>query len=339
MRVLLFSIVIAAITALIIPPQVKQITHTYQSTEIRFWYPTFLKVDGEVRFNSKMSVLSGGDIDWSRDQLRSTKFICTRQECEKRQNPVFANWVENEKQITRVTSEAEGFKVAIQKAREQFNAMEKYLKEHSCSEVSAVPPKPAFACAEHEAQEVAATTCFIREFGAKVCEKVGKDALTIDAPKLFKDAVAREGCAAAVHEITGESYNLLDKTIKKYTVDLPVTLLSEFIGWFSQGAKDVFDLSVAGVRTKACIPSGIQLCTAKFSNWQSQVSEHLARFEQQIKYCQQALEIREAAQSAIGRNEAHLVTAENLLSQLRDKKVTLEQQVDRVEMPHALEIL
>jgi hypothetical protein len=259
------------------PPQVKQVAHTYKASEVRFWYPTFLKIDGATEFSDRVSIPANSGSDWSYDHLRGARFLCSTEKCAAIENPVFVAWRENESNLVKVVAEAERFGSAIQRAREQSVVVEKYLAEQSCSEAFSGPQKPAFACAEAETQEIATTTCVIRELGAKACEKMGKDAVDIDAPKFFKDAIAREGCGAAVHEITGESYSLLDKTIKKYTAELGITLISEFIGLFSKGAKDAFDWTIAAAKTQACIPSGIELCRTRYATWQESVTQHFAK--------------------------------------------------------------
>lgn len=236
-----------------------------------------------------------------------------------------------------VTREISDFEATIKSARVQFNLMELYLRENSCSAIAAGPPKPTFACADNEAKDVATSLCVARELGPKLCEKISKDAVDIDIPKFVKDTLAREGCSAIVSEITGENYNLLDKTIKKYTADLSMTLFSELIGVFSKDVKDAFDWTVAASKARACIPSGIQLCKSKYATWQLQVNEHFEKFDQQIKSCNKALELRTSAKIDIENNEAHLVTAHDLLVQLNNNKKNLEQRADVIYVPHAIQ--
>ena len=215
--------------------------------------------------------------------------------------------------------------------------METYLSEHSCTSISVGPEKPAFACSESESSEVATTACIIREMGSKVCEKAGKEMANIDAPKFFKDIVAREGCGAAVHEFTGEQYNVLDKTIRRYTADLPVTILSAIIGWFSRDAKEVFDWAVAAKKAHACIPGATEVCRRKYLTWQVAVDNHLAQNEPQIRECQNARAALDSAVNDIANKQDLLNRAANVLTEHRTAKQVLEERRDRVDFQHALQ--
>ena len=337
MRTIFILAIVAILLAFAAPPQVKRLNHNYRSTEVEFWYPTFVKFSGNVEFTEKLTIPSSFNSNWIYDQLRSTQFLCAAKKCTHSKNPVFASWVENEASLKRVALEAEGFERELKRAQEESESMKEYLSKNSCVEVETGPQKPPFACADNEAEEIATTTCIIRELGAKACEKIGKDAIDIDAPKFFKDALAREGCGVAAHEITGESYSILDKTVKKYTTDLFVTMISEAIGYFSKGAKDAFDWTVAAAKTQACIPYGVDLCRMKYLNWQQNLNEHFSKFDQQVKYCQQAKERLLNAGKAVETKRGHLASANVLQEQFRKEKLSLEQKVETITYLHAFE--
>lgn len=325
--------------ALIIPPQIKQITYTYQTTKVQFWYPTVLEVRGKFRFTDHVSIQVKTTSNWNYDPLRKENYFCADKKCKAEENPIFVAWSKNEHQLELIAQEIQSFAQAIQHAQNQIISMEDYIAENSCAKVMSGPAKPTFACDQEEAKEVALTTCLIRELGAKACEEGVKQQIDIDAPEFLKEALARESCSSIVHEITGESYNLLDKTVKKYTHNLGPTLLSHLLGSFSNNLKKGFDWLFAAAKAKACIPSGIELCRTKYLNWQASVTEHFARYGQHINYCQGARENLLMAQATLKRSQSYWQSAIAQQDNLKIDKIKLEQEAKTIAFPHLLQIL
>lgn len=339
MRTLIVTLLVAVIVLLAIPPQVKSVEHTYQATRISFWYPTLVKIKHETVFLEQLVISAGEEVDWTLDSLRSAHFLCGNGLCKSDVNPVAVAWRSTVKSIETTERDVERFNSYIAQAQSKRKSMLEYREKNSCEQITKGPDKPTFACSESEAEEVATTTCVIRELGSKACEKGGKEVLEGDAPKFLRDAVAREGCGALVHEITGENYNIFDKTIKKYTAELGITIFSEILGYFSKNLKDGFDWSVAALKAKACVPSGVQLCRQKFVVWQEEVSAHFAKFDQGIRWCNEASSILAGAESEITSNERHLETASTNLRRLAEDREHLQHAREMRSVPHLLQML
>ena len=339
MRSFILTLLIAVAVLLAIPPQVQNVEHTYQTTRISFWYPTFIKRKDEIAFSDQLMIAAEEDKDWTLDLLRSGHFLCGNSRCKPEANPVATAWRSTVKNIDATNRDIERFNLYIAQAQSKRKSMLEYLEKNSCEQVSKGPEKPPFACSESEAEEVATVTCVIRELGSKACEKGGKEFLEGEAPKFLKDAVAREGCGALVHEITGENYNILDKTIKKYTTELGITIISEIFGLFSKNLKEGFDWSIAALKAKACIPSGVSLCRQKFAVWQEATSTHFAKFDQGIRWCNEARTILEGAETEVSSNERHLETASTNLRRLAEERDRLQQVRELKPVPHLLQTL
>lgn len=338
MRRLVVCIFLMAGLALAAPPQVKRVSYTYNATKIEFWYPTLIDNGDGLNFSSRMTISeSDGNTSWSRDKLRSRRFLCGLHDCKVNFNSIAKDWSQNNETLARIQTEIAGYQEQIARKQIRQSQVEQYIKENQCSSVSSGPEKPAFACSTDDVEEVATTLCAIREFGAKLCEKGGKDVLDFDAPKFFKDALAREGCAAAIHEVIGEEYSLLDKTINKYTVDLPITIISEVIGSFWKAAKEVFDWSIAFTKTRACLPSGAEICRRKYSVWQTSVTEHFATYSENIKLCVAASEELGAAKAEIERDKQHIAVGERLTFERIQLKREIQSQFREEFHPHALQ--
>ena len=339
MRTFIAIVLIGLAALLAIPPQVQTVEHTFQTTRVSFWYPSIVEINGELAFTDQLLVAAEESIDWARDSLRSGHFLCGNSSCRSEVNPVAKAWRNTSRSIDATNKDIARFGAAIAAAKTKQQSMLEYIEKSSCEQLSRGPEKPTFACSESEAEEVATTTCVIRELGAKACEKGGKELLEGDAPKFLKDAAAREGCGALVHEITGDKYNILEKTIRKYTVELGITIISEIFGYFSKNLKEGFDWSVAAMKAKACIPHGVNLCRQKFVDWQEASSAHFAKFDQGIRWCNEARTILAGAESEINSNERHLETANTHLSRLSQEKDRLQQTSDVKTIPHLLQIL
>lgn len=334
------TILLIALAALLaVPPQVQTVEHTYQATRVSFWYPSIVKIKGELVFTDRLVVAAGEGTDWTRDNLRSAHFLCGMSGCRSEVNPVAKAWSVTSNSINQTNRDIERFVASLATAKSKQKSMLEYLEKGSCEQLTRGPEKPAFACSESEAEEIAITTCVIRELGSKACEKGGKELLEGDAPKFLKDVAAREGCGAVVHQITGEDYNIFDKTIKKYTVELGITIASEIFGYFSKNLKDGFDWSVAALKAKACIPSGVNLCRQKFVNWQEASSAHFAKFDQGIRWCNEARTILASAESEIASTERHVEAANANLSRLSEERNRLQQARDVKTIPHPLQTL
>ena len=323
-----------------IPPQVKEVAHTYKSTELTFWYPTLLKQDGEVVLSRRLSVRSTSpDIDWTVDNLRSSHVICGKEFCRNTPNLVALEWQKNEVTISALQKDLAEYKKRVSDATSRKAQAEQSFQQGSCEQVTSGPKKPKFACADYEAKEIALVTCAIRELGTKACEKAGKGALDSDAPGFLKAVVAREGCAAVVHEITGEQYNLLDKTLKKYTEELGITLISEFLGWLSPDIKEGFDWTIALAKTDACIPSGIKLCRAKYNSWQADLTGHFSNYGPEIRRCQELGATAQAATEEISLYRIYVDSSNRHLSTAQSQKAMLEERLDTKSIPHATQSL
>ncbi len=336
MRVLFFLFLVLTGLMIAIPPQVKAVQFTYDSTHVTLWYPTVLRIDGKLLFAGQFRVLEPTSNPWTFDTLRSASFLCGKQACNTEANPVAAAWQKVGGDLRATELDLEKFRGFLASAQQTQRSMQDYVSSNSCEVLSKGPSRPAFACSASEAQEVATTTCLIREMGAKLCEKGGKDVLPEDAPKFFRDAVAREGCGAIVHEITGERYNLLDKTIKKYTDELGITLLSELLGVFSKDLKEGFDWSVAAAKTKACIPSGMLLCRQKQSAWEEAYSLHFSKYDQPIKWCNEAKVKLDGAAQEIVSNEKYIAIGTANLSRLKGEQDRLEKLRETRSVSHFL---
>lgn len=339
MRTFIFALLIAVAVLLAIPPQVQSVEHTYQTTRISFWYPTFIKIGDEIALSDQLMVPADEGKDWTVDLLRSGRLLCGNSRCQSEENPVAMVWRSVVKNIDATNRDVERFNLYIGQAQSKRKSMLEYIEQNSCEQISKGPDKPPFACSESEAQEVATTACVIRELGSKACEKGGKEFLEGDAPKFLRDAVAREGCGALVHEITGENYNVLDKTIKKYTTELGITIISEIFGFFSKNLKEGFDWSVAALKAKACIPSGVSLCRQKFAVWQEATFTHFAKFDQGIRWCNEARTILQGAESEISSNERYMETASKNLRRLAEERDRLIQAHELKSVPHFLQTL
>lgn len=340
MRTILVVVVIVAAMALGIPPQVKEVAHTYSSTELTFWYPTLVKQGGEVVFSRSLSIHSASqDTDWTIDNLRSSHFICGKGFCRNTPNLVVLEWQKNKATITTLQRELFDYQQKSADATSRKLQAEQSFQQGSCEQVTTGPKKPRFACADYEAKEVAFVTCALRELGTKACEKVGKGTLDADAPEFLRAAVAREGCAAVMYEITGEQYSLLDKTIKKYTTDLQFTLASEFLGLISPEFKEGFDWTIALAETEACIPSGIRLCRAKYNSWQANVSSHFSTYGPEIRHCQELGATEEAATEEISLYLIYIESSSRHLSTAQSQKAMLEERRDTQSMSHVLQTL
>lgn len=339
MQTILTVITLALAIAMGIPPQVKELAHTYKSTDLTFWYPTFFKKNGEVVFSRRLSVLSTStDTDWTVDSLRSSHFICGKEFCRNTPNLVAREWQKNEETIAALQKELSEYQQRVTDATSRKAQAEQGFQLGSCEQVTTAPKKPRFACADYEAKEVALITCAIRELGTKACEKSGKGALDSDAPEFLKAVVAREGCAAVVHEVTGQQYNLLDKTVKKYTEELGITLFSEFLGWISPDIKEGFDWTIALAKTDACIPSGIRLCRAKYNSWQADLTSHFSNYGQEIRRCQELGATAQAATDEISLYRIYVGSSSRHLSAAQTQKTMLEERLDAKDISHAIKV-
>jgi hypothetical protein len=331
---------LSVILALLIPPQVKTVQFKYDSTYVEFWYPTFVQTRSGIEFRDNLEVKeSETATDWSSDDLRATKFICTKDLCQSAFNPIAREWQKNEVRLGEVKKELTGYQLELTTAQNNFANAKRYLIENSCDSISAGPSKPSFACAPFEEADIALVTCSIRELGAKACEKLGKNAVDIEAPKFFKDVIAREGCGAVATEILGEEYNPLDKTIKKYTIDLPLTVISEFLGLFWKDGKEGFDWLVSAAKTSQCIPSGVELCRGKYTEWQALTEAHLAKYSGQMKVCAQVVEKIKIIESEISITQTHIAAARSLTTSLSATKAEIERKVEVTEVRHAIGLL
>ena len=339
MRSLIVSLLIALVVLLAIPPQVKSVEYTYQATRVSFWYPTFIQRRSEIIFSDNLLIATEIEHDWTHDRLRSAHFLCGESRCKSEGNPVAIAWKSATEALDASTRDIERFNSYIAQAQNKRKSMIEYLEKNSCEQIGKGPEKPAFACSESEAEEVATTTCIIRELGSKACEKGGKEVLDGDVPKFLKDAVTREGCGALVNEIIGEDYSILDKTIKKYTTELGITIISEIIGYFSNNLKEGFDWSVAALKAKVCIPTGVNLCRQKYVVWQEAASAHFAKFDQGIRWCNDARTVLTGAESEISRSESHLEKASTNQRRLSEERARLQQVRERKPVPHLLQTL
>jgi hypothetical protein len=330
-------VLLVALAYFFAPLQVKEITHTYQSTTVKLWFPQIVKVKGNLEFESSLKVdITKTDGKWNWDSLRDMRMWCGKGWCQTSSNPVFAEWIKTRQAIELAEKELAsiGSKLSSQKA--EVERLQKYIEDYSCDSAVRPPTRPTWACAAADQVEVAKQLCYAKELGAKACEKFSKDKIPDELPSLLRDAIAREGCAATMAEATGFDFNLGEKTIKKYTIDLPITLIIEGAKKLSKLFGEVVDGFFTVGKAEACIPAGINHCRNIQLGYEQTLIQYSADATNLVKHCTQAISLRDSASASYSRQLDLRSQAEKLIDELRTLRIALEVKVDVTDVRHLL---
>lgn len=316
MRLIAWMVGILVAISVLLPPQVKEVVYTYRSTKIYFWYPSPLLINGNLEFHEDLSIFDGSGV--VKNIYGKSDFMCGLDFCKDFNNRILTEWNQEKNKRDAISKELSSFKNSISKAEGDLVLQDAFISDNSCENTVSGPGKPAFACGPGEEQDVAATVCVIRNAGPKLCEKAAKEELLDgDMPKLARDILARESCAAIVSEALGDEYSLFSKTEKRYTEDLPITLMSSFIGLFSDDAKNLFDFGVIAAKTKECMPGAIERCSNEYQGWQNELIDYRLRYSEKIGLCMAAAQKADSLRS--------------LISSLNDKVSVGEREISVIE--------
>ena len=231
LRFVLTILLLIGVVALGLPPQVQHITYYFDRTVIEFWYPTIISEGDGFKFEHRVVLIDSqpGPTTF-RDKLRGTPYLCGKSSCGEMENKVRTAWQENKNKIQAMEAVVAAAREVLANKERASHELSQFLEQHSCSTIADGPARPAFACAPSEAEEVGLGMCIIREAGPKLCELAIKDKVPENVPKFIKDLAVRESCAAFVSTIMGEEYSILDKTKKRYTEEILITVGS----WFTE---------------------------------------------------------------------------------------------------------
>lgn len=334
MRLVFFLLIIAYFLA---PLQVKTITHSHQRTTVDLWIPQVLKVDGSLTWSSSLII----DVQstrglWNLDRLRDVRFWCGKDWCSTAPNPIYSDWVKTLEIIDATEKELITKRRSLQDQLKEVARLSKYIDENSCESAIRPPLRPTWACTTQDEAEVAKQLCYIKEFGAKGCEKLTKDKIPGDMPSLVQAAIAREGCAGAMAEITGFEFNPGEKTIKKYTDELPLTLAIEGLKKLWKLGGEAAEWLVTGVKAQACVPAGVSHCRNLSSQHEQALSEFTADKSDRVKYCTQALALKETANAVLARLQDTVAQYERMLVEFQQKRQSLEKKIETINVPHLL---
>jgi hypothetical protein len=316
---------------------VKEISHTYQSTTVKLWLPQLVSVNGDLEFQSTLTVdVTRTDGQWNLDRLRDARMWCGKDWCRSSANPVFADWVKTRQAIELAEKELVLIGPQLAQQKDEIERLQKYIVDNSCESAVQMPPRPTWACTQTAQAEVAKQLCYAKELGAKGCEKVSKDKIPGDMPSLVRDAIAREGCAALMAEATGFDFKVGVKTLKKYTDELPLTLFIEGLKQLWKPLGDTVDWIVTAAKAEACIPAGINHCRGIHMRYEQTLMTFTADATNIVKHCSQAILLRDSAAAIHSRLQDSLLQTENLLAEFRSRRAALEVKVDATHFPHLL---
>lgn len=191
MKLFAFLLVIA-LCALAAPPQIKSIEYSYSQTKIGFWYPTFIKIDGDIKFQDVIIdsyVSTEGQLGY--DTLRGVRYLCGAKYCGKIDNEIRKSWLALNEKLS-VTNAQLGVDRGKKNAElAKLLIVDETIRGMDCVGLNRGPDVPPFACAPDEQSEMAWTACAVREVGPKLCEIVAKDEMGDKMPKFLTNVFAR----------------------------------------------------------------------------------------------------------------------------------------------------
>jgi hypothetical protein len=333
MKVLLRGILALLALAMLLPPQVKQVVSTYRTTEVVFWYPAITRLDGRWRMSQRVRIdVPGGTL---RNLYGERAFLCADHACGDFENPVAKEWKVLDEKHAALVAEVASLRRTVSERQASLREAETFLAENDCESTVSGPEKPTFACGPGQEKDVATTICLIREAGPKLCEAVVEDETReTEIPGFLRDLLARESCEAVVASAMGETYDPLAATARKYTEDLPATLISGFIGLFSEDLQTGFDWAYVAFKVEQCVPGAMRRCAETHAGWESAVEAHRMLYSGRISECMEQAQRAEALRSEIAGLEDRIVYGEKEAAATLERRLVVERKVDIARHEH-----
>lgn len=332
-KVLIKWILALVALALLLPPQVKQIFSTYRTTEVVFWYPSITRHDGRWRMSQRVRInASAGAL---LNLYGERYFLCADHDCGDFENPIAKEWKALDEKHTALVAEVASLRRTVSERQVSLREAEAFLDENDCAKTVSGPEKPTFACGPGQEKDVATTVCLIREAGPKLCEAVIEDeSRDSEIPGFLRDLLARESCEAVVASATGETYDPLAATARKYSEELPVTLVSSFLGLFSEDLKTGFDWAYVALKVENCVPGAMRRCAETHASWESAVEAHRTMYSGRISECMEQARNADTLRSEIAVLEDRIAYGEKEAAETLERRAVVERKVDIATHDH-----